>query len=600
MNIDPRLDLFSDPTLPDPFQDSVSPASFWLPDPCDIPTLHQEAQETFEYLIAKIASRTQSSGRLWLLMGDAGTGKTHLLRRFRHHLHSQRSGYFSYIPLITMPDDYAKHLLHRFLDALDKPYNSYNNTSTITGLQTIADTIASLLPEEALQFLREEDRFRHSPNLLYELVHNLADQLVRQKFPTINADLIYALLYLQRRDPQTKQSVLHYLRCQSPSDEDVYFLLNDLIPSRDPEAPLQILSDLSNLMYRSHGQLCVMALDLLTDNPEQFTPTHFRHLLRITITLADKAPSLLVIISCRPQFYQAIRYFLTQSALDRLEYDPSETRLTPLGSLAELEQLLVCRLNQFYRNHHLPLLPQHNPIYPFSQEMMTHITPQSPQHFLTWCQQQRQLTIKNRQPHHLPDLPAEDPSININRIDQLWHYHLLQEKSAPTKDHEKECMKLLIWAAPFYFSQSDHHLRIEAPENLDPVKIKITDLQGNRLGAFCLGWGNGSTRGHGLSHQIERLLEQSPSHIPVCLRDIPFPQSNSSKIGRQLAQMVSQGGRLVVVEASDWRMLIQLKTFLEIFPYSLDLFQQWSQQQAIFTQGIPSLQKIFSLSKNPA
>ena len=82
--VDPRLAAFLSPSCPEVFHSIATPNAIWKADPYDVETIHAEARAAFEHLLNR-AGRTPPppSGAVMVLLGEAGSGKTHLMRAFR-------------------------------------------------------------------------------------------------------------------------------------------------------------------------------------------------------------------------------------------------------------------------------------------------------------------------------------------------------------------------------------------------------------------------------------------------------------------------------------------------------------------------------------
>src|SRR5688572_28808070 len=85
----------------------------WQPDPYDIENIHQESRDCFERSLNRISNIEQTdSGRIMLLLGDSGAGKTHLMRAFRNQTHEKGLGYFAYMQMTSSVSNYASYALH--------------------------------------------------------------------------------------------------------------------------------------------------------------------------------------------------------------------------------------------------------------------------------------------------------------------------------------------------------------------------------------------------------------------------------------------------------------------------------------------------------
>ena len=118
-----RLAAFCSDAAPEVFHSIVQPTQIWSADPFDVETIHLPARETFERLLQRAAmSHDHPTGRLLLLKGESGSGKTHLMRAFRASTHGNDRGYFGYLQMTSQVGNYARYVLGKLIDALDQPY----------------------------------------------------------------------------------------------------------------------------------------------------------------------------------------------------------------------------------------------------------------------------------------------------------------------------------------------------------------------------------------------------------------------------------------------------------------------------------------------
>src|SRR6185436_8481253 len=85
--VDPRALAFCRPDGPEVFSSVAHGSQIHERDPFDVESIHAEAREVFHRLVVRATTPEQHQhhhGRSLLVLGDSGSGKTHLLRAFRH------------------------------------------------------------------------------------------------------------------------------------------------------------------------------------------------------------------------------------------------------------------------------------------------------------------------------------------------------------------------------------------------------------------------------------------------------------------------------------------------------------------------------------
>jgi predicted ATPase len=109
--LDPRLDAFLAPGGPEVFHSVATPTEIWRADPFDVETIHAPAREAFERLLHRAAHvPPPPSGAVLVLLGEAGSGKTHLMRAFRTRAHAQTLGYCAYMQMTTEVTSYPRYV----------------------------------------------------------------------------------------------------------------------------------------------------------------------------------------------------------------------------------------------------------------------------------------------------------------------------------------------------------------------------------------------------------------------------------------------------------------------------------------------------------
>ena len=309
-----------------------------------------------------------ATGRILLLLGESGCGKTHLMRAFRNQVHSRSLGYCGYLQMTAFTDQYGRYVLNNLIDSLDKPYDE--SESKTTGLMRLSNALAEWspnFPREQLSQLREGGLDQESiDNIIYELAGAI---IVDERFSNINEDLVKALLYLQCNNPLIKGPVLKYLRCEDLTAHDRR-LLGGLTPYTYPDAPQRLIQRLGELMWvveKVPMILCVDQLEDVFDLDE--APIKFRRAMATLCDIVSRLPSAIVVIACLDDFYQKLKEFLTRSIADRVENDPSPVGLKAPSERDEVEGLIGQRLKFLYESMDIPFQPD-QPTYPLPETLV--------------------------------------------------------------------------------------------------------------------------------------------------------------------------------------------------------------------------------------
>src|SRR5690606_27502574 len=134
------------------------PTEVWRADPCDVETIHTEAREQFDRLLRTAADGENQVGRILLLRGESGSGKTHLMRAFRTRTHGSGDGYFGYMQMTTA-SSYGPYILRKLMESLEQPYSPYEYGDEETALMRPSTSVAeaAAIPRTRLEPLREGD-----------------------------------------------------------------------------------------------------------------------------------------------------------------------------------------------------------------------------------------------------------------------------------------------------------------------------------------------------------------------------------------------------------------------------------------------------------
>jgi hypothetical protein len=116
---DSRMAAFLAPDCAEIFHAVATPNAIWKADAYDVETIHAEAHAAFEHLLNR-AGRTPPppAWAVLVLLVEAGSGKTHLMRAFRARTHGQGLGYCGYFQMTAVASNYARYMLNNLMNRL--------------------------------------------------------------------------------------------------------------------------------------------------------------------------------------------------------------------------------------------------------------------------------------------------------------------------------------------------------------------------------------------------------------------------------------------------------------------------------------------------
>ena len=595
--VDPRVAAFCQPSRPETFNAIVYGNQIWTSDPFDVPSIHAEARAAFDCLLDRASSsELPKHGSSLLLLGEAGSGKTHLLRAFRAEAHQAGSGYCGYLQMTTRCDNYARYLLGNLVDSLEQPYKQGHNE---TGLSRLARGIVDRIE------IPEEDRSRlaDDPTLSAEetaaLVHRLAYAAVQDsQFRSIDIDVIRGVLFTLSNDVRLHALALKWLRCEDLNRHD-RDLLGDLVPRPQPEMPLKTVIDLGRLVHAVH----TAALVLLVDQIEQIIECHpadsergqqFRLAIDTLVDVTEQVPNAVVVVGCLEDLYTLGQKHLSGAKRDRLEKDPDTMRLTSARSEADIEAMIVPRLAAIFEEHELAV-DSVNPIAPYQPLDLKKLLNLRPRDILESFRRHREKCIDAGR-WLVPDwsepsptaAPAADWEQSWNDFRSLWN------GSVPGT--EPELAELLAWSIRAVSDETPNglHFGAEPEGRFIPVEIESGV---NRIEKLFVAVCDKNARGGGLGKQVSEVAYLA-GEIPVVLvRSTDFPKTASSDASKEIAKLTAPRGpgRKLVVADSDWRAMAAFRQFYADHRRS-DGFSPWQRTERPLAE-LRSLQTILNLSK---
>jgi hypothetical protein len=573
----------------------------WVDDPFDTSALHAEAREVFSSLLANATgAEPPTSGRMLLILGDAGAGKTHLIRSFRSHVHKSRAGYLGYLQMASGASHYPRYVLSNLIDSLDQPYDQ--EVDSRTSLTRIANELAAraFAPHVATALREDEDV---EDQELAEQVRIGADHLLKARYPELDIDLLRAFLYLHRPDPRIKSRILKYLRCEDLSLNDRQ-RIGDIVPKTDLNDPQQMIRSIGRLLAAVGDTpmalvLCVDQLEdaYLVERSEQ----PFGRALAALRDLAEGLPTAIIVVACLKNLYEELSPKLSASLRDRIENDPPPVRLRA-GISAEEGKLLVSeRLRYLYEKAGLEVNGKVE-VFPFTQAFFADKHRLSARTLLDACREYRDRCRKAGTLIELGTgtVPPPPPSVRENEQakrsaewERRWNDFLAESRESPA-DEDEELASTLCWAIACAGAELKSSGRtIEVSQDETALSVRLGNA-GAEDEWFHVGLCNRTAKFGWLQKQIGYHTEEARRNpnkpVLVLVRNDDFPRT--ANVTKAIAQALKIGGRSVIVTDADWRTILAFRAFKQEHQRA-EYFDTWLAQPRISRVG--SLRQILDL-----
>lgn len=596
--IDPRLAAFLSPECPEVFHSVATPTTIWMSDPYDVEGIHSDARAAFEHLIYRGNFPSPApSGAVLVLLGEAGSGKTHLMRAFRTRAHRQGLAYCGYLQMTAEATHYARYVLTNLIESLERSYSPDGDSRT--ALSRLSRALLEAVPALSSS---DRDAFRDGDVDSARLVDEYADRLQQMsRFHNCDLELMRVLLHLERNEPQVRSRALMWLRCQEMRPQDRAWI-GDAIARTDDADPLNMLKNLARLMYAVHGVPLVLLVDQLEDMANQSAPVErFLKVVDTITALTDSCGNVVVVMACLEDYFRECLRFLNRAKQDRLMRDPEPIRLLGNRTLAEIREMTARRLEYIYNSEAVDFDPAQD-LYPFRESHLIALNNFRTRDVLDYLRQHHQQCLLAGRWIE-PGAPVEPAAAGEPAVDSvaaadcpwdaLWNdFHAAHQAQVP--DSETALAQILvsaIQAASAELPEGFHFdcTGLAAQRYLEVETCKPNDDVEKLVVAVC----NATTRGVAFGRQLSE-LEERAGEIPVAIvRTTDFPKAG--KAATQVAGMLRRQGRTVVVSDSDWRRMLAFQGFLERHADRRAELLAW-QKQARPLGELDSLQKILRLN----
>lgn len=580
---DPRDSAYCSSASPEVFHAVAHGSEVFTPDPFDVDQIHAEARAAFSRLLDRAGDA--QFGKMLLVKGVSGSGKTHLMRAFRNQVHGEQLGFVAYLQMSTRVQSYSRYLLANLVDSWDRPY--WGDVIPEPALSCLSDSLGRDLAPELLERLRDEATPEEELDFV---VHRAADELCGlDKYRGVHLDVLRVMLYLQRRDPARRARALKFLRCEglTPSDRR---LLGDTPPFEDEHAAARMLAELGRLVAATGNGALVLLVDQLEDiyNLDE-APVRFRLAMDALRHLADHVPGSVIVVACLDEFYVELRSALARTMLDRLERDPDPVQLTPSRSLAEIEALIAPRLAYLFERQNVQVR-EDQPFFPFDHSDLEALVNQRTRAVLDWCLTHHEASIRagglvifSPRPGTEP-APASDRTL---RLEQDWNDHSANSHAVPRD--EADMVSLVAWALGHVWREVPGLPRVQTHVDGTYVDARVGE---SKLGlALC----DRNPAGGALGKQVDALrrLAAATSSAPIMLRSSEYPRPGKSQVAEKLKMLLQEGGRRVLITDAEWRRMLALKLFLATREDSKDI-DAWLERERPIS-GLNAIREILEL-----
>ncbi len=553
---DPRVAAFCSTRLPELFHGVAYSSLIWKTDPLDVPSIHAQARETFERVIERaLDESTLSKPRMLLLLGEAGSGKTHLMRIFRNLVQGQGLGYCGFMQMTAAAQEYDRYILNNLIDSLDQPYDEQGAT---TGLKRLSTAMAELIPTQGATLARLREGGLEQAEI-DDLVNAIADAIALDpRFESIDHHLVQVLLHLQTNTPAVKTRVLKYLRCEELTRRDVERLGG--VPWRGyAGAAARMIRLLGQLMWLAQKAPLVLFVDQLEDRFDvENASQQFRRLIAMLCDVVSHVPSAVVVVSCLADLFDQMRDSLTRPQTGRLTARPSPIDLKTGCDFGQVEELVGQRLRYLYEEAGID--PRSDePTYPVPREFMAKLVGLSVREVLDHLGRFRDQWIKQCPSQDDPPPPPGTVSQSADQMEQEWDV-FRSTSTVDVPDEETALAETLAKALAWCSDEVGPGRRIEAKSQGRLVEI---DQHGSAatVGGLVVGICDRPAQGGGLGKQIQELLRMSGARRIVIVRTTDFPTSSKAQVTREIARIIAAGGRKVVIENTDWRIMAAMAAF---------------------------------------
>ena len=477
----------------------------WTDSPYDSPEIHTKLRDQFAQKLDELKARDVMEPPLgWIVVGPAGSGKTHWLSVCRQQAVARGMGFV----LVDLTDvrEFWQTVLQGYLDSLQQVYNGGKFQQ-----QVLMERFLGTLPlNRSVDATLEA--FRKIPAAVMAENISRVIKVIHQRYPNQGlkyGDVIRALLATSSGDPDVASAGLSWLNA-NPVDDAARKQLGFMSGQEQPRKIVQALSWLMSLCaptVLAFDQLdpIVSYLNLARQSPENDPSPEIMAAKSIFESLSGGLGAIrdctfrtLSIAVCLDATWNALSTQTLAANLDR--YEPSRN-LSLVQTGSEAESIAWPRLQAAYDR--MGFKPPYR-TWPFKPSAFEAIKGLSPRQVLKCCEQHRQVCLSNGVVTELSEFKTSQGSVTVPvaadcELDKLFAMYKQQANPTSMLEEGKEDERL----APVLGDVCRAFLReLTLPEEVDAVvdefpggkttkplhaRIRLIDHTANdREDHFCL------------------------------------------------------------------------------------------------------------------
>ena len=566
-------------------------SSIFENDPFDVEAVHRDARVSFEQLVAHATMRPQPPdlGRMLVVLGDSGAGKTHVLRGFRRHVQEGNRGFVVYAQLQSRSEDYSRYLLRHLIDSLSRRYSEQSGR---TGLRELAGGLLRLARPPLRERIQRlvDDTWEGRGNLA-DYVEELVNDLVRiEELASFDCDLLRVLLYALRPDPPTTSSVYKYLRCDAMNAHDLRWIGNVAPKTRDDD-PHWMIQDLARFIAVTGRALVVMVDQVDLAGFEADSTKIFRRAIDALYRIVSECSSAVAVVACLSDLYSAARTELNKPALDRLENAPPIARLQVNRSYTEIEAVVARRLSALFTEYGTVHRPD-QPVYPIPETELRQLENRRLRDVLEWCHQfQIQCAAAGK------IINADEPvtvgtkarELDLDTIAAAWS-EATQANDLAAPDEEDEILEAVAEAAKAYAHEMGLSLATQPAKN---GVLRLRMSRGEDRAALAVAVVNQGFQRGAFTSRIDSLRRRARGMVPIAVRTLEFPRGRACD--KAMGQLINMRGRGAYLDAATLRALVAFQRFQP--PFAEDRISAWKLRDRPIS-SLPAVVEIFDFDRS--